>query len=331
MKPDVASVTEKDITSPRCLAVMYHYVRKVDSPTTEGIVPLSPQAFEDQLDALCTVAQPIDWPALRAWTLGEGNLPACSFLLTFDDGLADHAEIAAPILEAHGLRGTFFVAGEVLIRPRMLPAHAIHLLVASLGYDRFARELQEMLHKLDHQRDWTDDLDESDALTTYHYEPPDRARLKYLLNMVLPAGLRNAAVDDLFERFIGSPTEWARHCYLRWDQLRAMQERGHTIGGHGYSHEPLGRMNAGDQRRDIEAVAAVLNEGLGREARPLSLPFGSFNEMTSRFCREAGFAHAFTTERDWIDAAANLTLLPRIDTIHVRQEIERVGQPCSSR
>jgi len=331
IKADVASIATKENSGTRCLAVMYHYVRDKATAATEGIVPLSPRAFAEQLDALCTVAEPIDWPALRAWTQGEGNLPACCFLLTFDDGLADHAEIVAPILDARGLRGTFFVAGEVLTRPRMLSAHAIHLLVAHLGYDRFARELHEMLHTLDPQRDWTEDLDDAEALSIYHYEPPDRARLKYLLNMVLPAELRNVTIDALFERFVGSTAEWARRWYLQWDQLRAMQAAGHTIGGHGYSHEPLGRMSVGDQRRDIQSVAAVLNEVLGCEVRPLSLPFGSNNQATAGCCREAGFAHAFTTERNWIDGAANLTLLPRIDTIHVRQEIEKAGLLCSSK
>lgn len=331
MMPDVANVAGQFPLSQRCLAVMYHYVRDVGPSATEGIVALSPRALEDQLDALCAVAEPIDWPMLRAWTQGERNLPACCFLLTFDDGLADHAEIVAPILDARGLRGTFFVAGETLTNPRMLPAHAVHLLVANLGYDHFARELHEMLHTLDPQRDWTDDADESDALRTYHYEPPDRARLKYQLNMVLPAELRNAAIDALFERFVGSTAEWSRRWYLQWDQLRAMQEKGHTIGGHGHSHEPLGRMSPDDQRRDIESVAAVLEGGLGRGVRPFCLPFGSHNEATSKFCRAAGFAHAFTTERNWIDATTDLTLLPRIDTIHVRQEIERVAQLCPSR
>ena len=75
--------------SPRVTIVMYHYVRDgspVPARTTEE--------FERQLDHLASV-----YTIVRCAEILEGRLPADACLLTFDDGLVEHAELVAPALE----------------------------------------------------------------------------------------------------------------------------------------------------------------------------------------------------------------------------------------
>ena len=59
--------------SESCLAVMYHYIRREDPIFREGVIGLTPEAFEAQLDLLCAEREPIDWPSLVAWTQGRGT------------------------------------------------------------------------------------------------------------------------------------------------------------------------------------------------------------------------------------------------------------------
>ena len=301
----------------QCLVIMYHYVQHRPLPVYEGVRGPAPEEFSAQLDRLCNVAEPIDWPSFYAWMQGRGSISRRSFLLTFDDGLADHARTVLPVLQERRLRGVFFVPGAVLATQGMLPAHAIHLLLSRLGEAAFERELADELAKHTGKKGWLASIDVEAAETMYHYESPTRARLKYLLTIALPIELRNAVVNALFERRIGSSARWSRHWYLGWDDLAEMESLGHTIGGHGYSHEPYLRLTPNERREDMSRVARVLRDGLGADIRPFSYPYGSFDDETAVACRESGFVHAFTTESRWVTRGCDPLRLPRVDTIHV--------------
>lgn len=314
-------VTPRDGKGERCWVVMYHYVHDPDSlerlglpGRRTGVRGLTAQQFRDQLDQLCRVYEPISWPTLYAWTRGRGSLPHRSVLLTFDDGLADHARVVLPILEERGLRGVFFVPGAVLASQRMLPAHAIHLLLSLLDEETLERELVGILREHGFNDEYGVGSREAEAgAAKYAYESPRRARLKHWLTFVLPRDLRCAAIDALFKRHIGSTARWARRWYLDWDDLVAMQAHGHTIGGHGFSHEPYLRLTPGEYRRDLCEIGAVLRNGLGPDIRPFSFPYGSFDDDVWAAARDAGFAHGFTTEHNPVQPGSDIGCLPRVD------------------
>ncbi len=312
---------------PYCLTVMYHYVRDRDPTLFGGVVGLSAAAFAAQLDELSSHFEPIDWPTLYSWRQGRGSIPSRSFLTTFDDGLIDHVEVVLPLLEQRGLRGVFFIPGVVLAEHRLLAAHAIHVLLSNLGEERFARAVYDAWHYHDPSAARQAERQQAAAQSMYPYETPLRAGLKHLMHMVLPIEVRNALLDELFERHVGSARRWARDWYLHWDHVREMDALGHTIGGHGFIHEPYLRMTPAQRRKDARAAAAVLREGLGPDIRPFSFPFGSFDQDASAACLAAGFAHAFTTEPRVIQSDERVDCLPRVDTIHVHTFLENAA-PC---
>ncbi|MFQ5590589.1 MAG: hypothetical protein ACE5HE_05455, partial [Phycisphaerae bacterium] len=94
-----------DGEGPQCLVVMYHYVHDPESSKCANVAGLTVSAFAAQLDELTRTLSPTDWPSLYACLQGRGSLPRRSFLLTFDDGLADHADVVLPMLEERGLHG----------------------------------------------------------------------------------------------------------------------------------------------------------------------------------------------------------------------------------
>lgn len=321
-----------DIGVPRCLVVMCHYVRpkfalgRLPQDSVRGRIDgLSVADFEAQLDRLCAKYEPIDWPMLCAWRDGRRELPPRSFLLTFDDGLSDHARYVAPVLHHRGLRGVFFVPGVVLAEQCMLSAHMIHLLIAGLGDMRLRELIMEQLRgRGDVDPNWLADTswhEASDRL--YHYETTARGRLKYLLTMRLPLATRHQILRDLFETHVGSARRWSRDWYLSWDDVVALQSAGHTVGGHGYAHEPLERLTEAEQAKDIRRVSDLFEDAFGRTFRPFSYPYGRVSSCTPALCRESGFVDAFTTQARWLSANDHRFLCPRVDTIHVDQFIEQ--------
>jgi len=311
----------------QCMVVMYHYIRDTEPFPSHGVGGLTTQSFRQQLDTLCSRFEPIDWPTFFAWSQGRASIPHRAFLTTFDDGLKDHIRTVVPVLEEYGLRGVFFTAGQPMASHTMLSAHMLHLLLAQLGELSFQQELLDFLSQHAPEKDWWGAMDLATAERMYHYESVSRGHLKYFVNVELPVELSQRALTHIFQSHIGSPTRWSHHWYLSWDDLMAMQSDGHTIGGHGFTHNPLAGMSLSDQRHDIQRIASLLHDGLGAGMRPFSYPFGSFTEDTLGLVQKAGFAQAFSTTRSMVRSGASPYHLPRVDTIDVDAVI-REDQVC---
>ncbi len=329
-EPPPADASATDGPPSRCMVVMYHYVHDRDllnriglQCSGESLNGLAPSTFREQLEHLCREMEPIDWPTLYAAAQGRASLPSQCFLPTFDDGLADHVNVVMPILNDLGLRGTFFIPGSVLASQHLLTAHAIHLLMLRLGADRFQREIQSALAndeagaRILGEIEADPDKIKRAAQMMYDYESADRAYIKYLLTMLVPVELRRRIIAALFEEHVGAPRRWARHWYLGWDDLVTLQSFGHTVGGHGFAHEPYAGLTAREAQTDALRVATILNDGLGSDIRPFSYPYGSVQPDAATAVREAGFVQAFTTECRWLDLRDDPLRLPRVDTIRV--------------
>lgn len=325
------SSTSRDANA-QCLAVTYEYVHDCDPLTPLGIRGLNSREFKTQLDRLCSAMEPIDWPTLYACLSRRATLPHRCFLLTFDGGLADHANVVFPILEERGLRGTFFIPGQVLTRQRLLPVHQIHLLLANLGEQRLRDEIRRYLADHNGDRDWMGEMDGAAAEAIFPYDSPNVAQLCYLLTFDIPMELRTSLVDSLFEEHVGSSARWAQDWYLGWEQLAQMQSAGQTVGAHGYHHESYATLSSCQRLEDMVRVACVLNDGLGPDFRPMSYPFGCWDLDTAAICRRSGFAHGFTMHHDWIRTNCDPFQLPRIDTARVDTSlaIEQIPSPAGS-
>ncbi len=309
---------------PQCLAVMYHYVRDTDANPDggDGVVALNPVDFAAQLDRLCAELEPVDWQRLDDWNHGWANMPERSFLLTFDDGLIDHADVVAPILARRGLRGIFLVSTESIIERRPAPAHQLHALLSALGADALHNTLLARLADVSGDRNVLTQADRSRIQSIYHYESPVKAEIKYLIHYKLSSDLRDDLLGQLCAAHVGPPARLASRWYLTVDQLGDLQSAGHTIGGHGHRHEPYSRLAPIEQRHDAIRAIGLLTEHLGAGSRPFSYPFGSVGDSPVHACQEAGFTAAFTTVPAWIDARADRFRMGRVDTIAVDTFLE---------
>ncbi len=84
--------------------LMYHSISGEPGPTS-----IPPATFKAQMETLAECGyQAVSLSDFAEWH-GGGSLPARPVVITFDDGFADFAEHAAPVLAAHGWSATVFL------------------------------------------------------------------------------------------------------------------------------------------------------------------------------------------------------------------------------
>jgi peptidoglycan/xylan/chitin deacetylase (PgdA/CDA1 family) len=184
--------------------------------------------------------------------------------LTFDDGYRDNYEVAYPLLRAHGLPATFFVATGFLDRPHV--AWWDEIAWMARGSPRSGLASVEAL------------------LDIYRGLPEERTE-PFLDWLATASGAGRA--DPLA----------ACSTWMTWDMVREMRRGGMAFGAHTVDHPVLARGPIERQRREIEESAARLHDELGEATTMLSYPIGgrdAFDERTRACVREAGITHAFS-------------------------------------
>jgi peptidoglycan/xylan/chitin deacetylase (PgdA/CDA1 family) len=77
-----------------------------------GTVAAESASFERQLEYLCERFKPASLDDIASLIAGERR-KVPGILLSFDDGLYSNYQIAAPLLEKHGMRGLFFITSAL--------------------------------------------------------------------------------------------------------------------------------------------------------------------------------------------------------------------------
>ncbi|GAB4021662.1 hypothetical protein GCM10028773_31270 [Spirosoma koreense] len=100
------------LARPQVPILCYHQVRDwrpTDSKSAKDyIIPVA--AFKEQMKMLADSGYHTILPdQLYAYLATGAPLPSKPVMLTFDDGDLDQYEVAAPELEKHGFKGTFFI------------------------------------------------------------------------------------------------------------------------------------------------------------------------------------------------------------------------------
>jgi peptidoglycan/xylan/chitin deacetylase (PgdA/CDA1 family) len=281
-------------------AVFFHGVeRRVVDPALQSNQHRL-DAFEDLARLLQRDFDVLPLDAMAEVLRNPARHPRALFLMS-DDGYANTLTTAAPVLKAYSLPWTLFVSTHHIDTGDFTPPTWTRL---------FAMEAPEGGYKLPH-------LENPIILNSYE----QRAALaddvwKCLKNMVFPQAQETLGVMKalLGKTGIDLKTKYPSETFLTWDQVRALDRDGITIGAHADIHWAMHE----DQPADFLREQALRpRQRIGKEighCRFFAYPFGNRGDVGRgawEAVRDAGYDYAFTTIAGTLNASANPWLLPR--------------------
>lgn len=288
-----ASLTADLLTQTRLSILIFHRVLRQPDPLFPG--ELDAVRF-DRLMAICT-------KGFAVLTLGEalarraaGTLPRRAMVITFDDGYADNAEVALPILQRHGLRATFFVATGFLDGGRMFNDTVIETVRGAAAKQLNLCDLGLGVHSVASIGD-------------------RRAVIELLLPRVKHLVL--AEREDFLSRLhrlAGAPA-LSTNLMMRSEQVVDLHRAGMEIGGHTVHHPILSVLTDSDAEAEIadgrRRLQNLTDAAVDVFAYPNGRPMQDYNGRHVAMVRRLGFRGAVSTAKGVSTQGADPFQLPR--------------------
>lgn len=276
----------------RLSILIYHRVLSVRDPLFPGEVDAA--AFEQQMRLVRSSFNVISLAeAVRA--MRKGTLPPRAACVTFDDGYADNAEVALPILRKLGIQASFFVATGFLNGGRMWNDTVIEIVrgaagplldLEPVGFGRF---------------DIAGIPQRQQAISTLI------GKLKYL-----PLQERQVQIDAICDHL--RPT-LPDNLMMSSDQVRELHSAGMEIGGHTVNHPILARLDTATARREIaegkDAIEGIIGAPVRLFAYPNGKPGQDYLAEHVGIVKHLGFDAAVSTAWGAMPSAPDLYQLPR--------------------
>ncbi|NEX22543.1 polysaccharide deacetylase family protein [Thiorhodococcus mannitoliphagus] len=278
--------------SGRLSILIYHRVL----PAPDPLLPGEPDAltFQWQMRLVARHFRPL--PLASAINLmREGRLPSRAISVTFDDGYADNADLALPILRDQGIPATFFVATAFLGGGRMFNDTVIET-VRRLPAGRLdVSELGFGCHEL------------GDAPSRIRVYSEIIRQAKYL-----PQQERDQRVTQLATQ---AEQPLPDDLMMRPEQVLTLRHAGMEIGGHTHSHPILAQLTDPEAEREIhrgrDELEALLGERISVFAYPNGKPGQDYHDQHVAMVERAGFDAAVSTAWGAAKPGSDRFQLPR--------------------
>jgi len=225
-----------------------------------------------------------------------GTLPARAACITFDDGYADNATNALPILQSHGLTATFFIATAYLNGGRMFNDTVIEAIRHCPSSHLDLSELALGSHDLSTNEAKACAINK--ILRHIKYLPLQER--EEIAGRISKLSLSGALPDNLM---------------MTTAQLQNLHMAGMTIGGHTARHPIVAKLDADAVRCEIQEGRQFLENTLGVPVRLFAYPNGKpgvdYLPEQANIVRELGFVAGFSTQHGVATQFSDPYQLPR--------------------
>ena len=241
--------------------------------------------------------------SFRVMTLGDaanrlahGSLPSRALVITFDDGYADNAVVALPILRQHGLPATFFVSTGFLDGGRMWNDSVIECLrgTSRLTIDlEFAGLGKRAVNSMVERRQVIAAL---------------LSHIKYL-----SLAEREDAISRL--QLAGGVRKLSSDLMMTSPQVCEMRRAGMEIGAHTVNHPILTALTAAQAEDEIatgrDRLQSIIDAPVDLFAYPNGKPGRDYDHSHVELVRKLGFRAAVSTAPGVSQPGDDLLQLPR--------------------
>jgi peptidoglycan/xylan/chitin deacetylase (PgdA/CDA1 family) len=284
--------------------LLYHRIAKADfDPWNLSVLP---DEFERQLRKLKskTVLPLQEFAKLHV----EKRLPRNAVAITFDDGYACNALVAAPMLKSFGYPATFFVVSDAVEHPEEFWWDQLEFIFHAPAFDYEAAV--ELLPSRLAKRPGVSERHNGAMLAGFlgiwellhHVSTEERRR--YLENLRGRLSVKKEI----------RPT----HRPMTNAELKALAANPlFDIGGHTATHPNLSTLAEVEQEQEIVSCARLLEGTVGRPIRCFSYPFGQRSQATPGIVKAAGFECAVTGEYRRVETGDNRFELPRRQAVNL--------------
>lgn len=224
-----------------------------------------------------------------------GRLPSRALSITFDDGYANNATVAAPILSRLGLHATFFLATGFLDGGRMFNDTVIEAVRGCRGPALDLASLDMGVHPVSNLAERRRAIDS--ILKDIKYRPEsERGRLAERV-------AERAGVVPPVDLMMSS------------EQAAALARSGFELGGHTVTHPILAQVDLATARDEVERGRARVEELMGRRVGMFAYPNGKpqrdYVPASTALVRELGFDGAVSTSAGAARAGSDPFQIPR--------------------
>lgn len=281
------------LVSSRLSILIFHRVHARPDP----LFPYEPDA--QRFDAIVRYVA----ATYRVMTLKEavghmeqGVLPPRSLVITFDDGYADNAEVALPILQRYGAPATFFVSTGFLDGGRMWNDSVIECI-------RACRHDQIDLGVFDlGRRSLTTPTERSQVIDAL------LPRIKYLT-----LSGREKAIARLLR--LCDVAELPRNLMMHSEQVIAMHRAGMEIGAHTVNHPILTSITPSEAEFEIaegrRRLESLIDAPVVSFAYPNGKPGQDYDHTHVAMVRDLGYRGSVSTSPGVAKVGDDMYQLPR--------------------
>lgn len=219
-------------------------------------------------------------------------------LITFDDGLAEHRQAFAKLLEERGIRGIFSVPSCIL-RGEPANPQIIRFSQTYFGYAKFYDLAASTIKTIfpEYQNLLIEDAGETP-------EADLEKRAKSLFKYKLPIKIARHILLNLYNKYLlPECPDFMQRVYLTQKQIQDLSRAGHVIAVHSDTHPVVGRIRPVDQElwdSEIIAPKKAFEKLLAKPVEIFTYPHGQKDEIFEdpSPLRSAGYKLVFTTFQD---------------------------------